>query len=71
MVCIACGMERFSIIKVLGIGFAVGGALVMVEVESFGAFEALCTERPFALERSRCSLAHPMSDNLQTSLGTR
>jgi hypothetical protein len=29
-------MERFSIIKVLGIGCAVGGALVMVEVESFG-----------------------------------
>jgi hypothetical protein len=54
MVCIACGMERFSIIKVLGIGFAVGGALVMVEVESFGAFEA------FVHRATVCTRALPL-----------
>jgi len=35
MICMSCGMELFSLAKVIGIGCAIGGALVMTEVEKF------------------------------------
>ncbi len=36
VVCVVFGMEKSSMVKFVGTGLAIAGALIMLEVESFG-----------------------------------